>query len=90
LTQLADARAQAKVAVRINRVAAGNFGDCQSLGQGLFELRVDWGSGYRVYYAMLGSECVLILCGGKKRKQASDIVRAREYFKDYRKRTGTL
>jgi len=48
LTQLGDARAQAKIAIRINRLAAGNFGACKSLRQGLFELRIDWGPGYRV------------------------------------------
>ena len=57
-------------------LTAGNFGDCKSLGQGLYELRVDWGPGYRVYYAMIGTACVLLLCGGDKRKQAADIARA--------------
>jgi putative addiction module killer protein len=89
LTQLADARAQAKIAVRINRLAAGNFGDCKSLRQGLFELRIDWGPGYRIYYAMLGTTCVLLLCGGDKRKQASDIGRALEYLEDYQGRSRT-
>jgi putative addiction module killer protein len=89
LTQLADARAQAKIAVRINRLAAGNFGDCKSLRQGLYELRIDWGPGYRVYYAMLGTLCVLLLCGGNKRKQSSDIDRALAYLKDYKERSGT-
>ena len=89
LTQLADARAQAKIATRINRLAAGNFGDCKSLRQGLFELRIDWGPGYRVYYAMIGPACVLLLCGGDKRKQSADIARALEYLNDYKERTGT-
>lgn len=89
LTQLADVRAQAKIATRINRLAAGNFGDCKSLRQGLYELRVDWGPGYRVYYAMIGREGVLLLCGGDKRKQAADIERALEYLKDYKARSGT-
>lgn len=87
LTELADARAQAKIATRINRLAAGNFGDCKSLHQGLFELRIDWGSGYRVYYAMIGRESVLLLCGGDKRRQAADIKRALEYLKDYQERS---
>jgi putative addiction module killer protein len=86
LTQLMDARAQAKIANRINRLAVGNFGDCKSLRQGLYELRIDWGPGYRVYYAMIGKECVLLLCAGDKRKQDSDIQRAIEYLKDYRER----
>lgn len=89
LTQLADARAQAKIAVRIDRLAAGNFGDCKSLRKGLFELRIDWGPGYRSYYAMLGTACVLLLCGGDKRKQLSDIDRALEYLVDYKERTRT-
>jgi putative addiction module killer protein len=89
LTGLADARTQAKIAARINRLAAGNFGDCKSLGQGLYELRIDWGPGYRVYYAMVGKVCVLLLCGGDKRKQSQDIERAMAYLKDYRERTRT-
>ena len=59
-----------------------NFGDCKSLRQGLFELRIDWGPGYRVYYAMIGRECVLLLFGGDKRKQSSDIGRALDYLRD--------
>src|SRR5260370_2828128 len=89
LTQLADARAQAKIATRINRLAVGNFGDCKSLGQGLHELRIDWGPGYRVYYTMMGRERVLLFCGGDKRKQSSDIERALEYLKHYKERAGT-
>lgn len=89
LSELADARAQAKIAARINRLAAGNFGDCKPLGQGLFELRIGWGPGYRVYYAMIGRACVLLLCGGDKRKQSSDIERALAYLDDYKGRTGT-
>lgn len=83
LTQLADSRAQAKIIARINRLALGNFGDCKSLGRGLYVLRIDWGPGYRVYYTILGKTCVLLLCGGDKRKQESDINRALAYLKDY-------
>ena len=88
LTDLADARAQAKIASRINRLAVGNFGDCKSLRHGLYELRIDLGPGYRVYYAMLGRACVLLLCGGDKRRQSRDIERALEYLKDYKERSG--
>ena len=87
LMQLRDARAQAKIAVRINRLAAGNFGDCKPLREGLCELRIDWGPGYRVYYALVEKECVLLLCGGDKRKQSSDIARALEYLKDFKERS---
>jgi putative addiction module killer protein len=88
LSQLADVRAQAKIAARINRLAAGNFGDCRSLGQGLYELRIDWGPGYRVYYSMIGKHSVLLLRGGGKRKQSSDIERAAAYIDEYKSRTG--
>jgi putative addiction module killer protein len=89
LTRLPDARTQAKIAVRIDRLAAGNFGDCKPLRQGLCELRIDWGPGYRVYYAIVGKVSVLILCGGDKRKQTSDIDRALAYLRDYKERTRT-
>jgi putative addiction module killer protein len=87
LSELADVRAQAKIAARINRLATGNFGDCKALGQGLCELRIDWGPGYRVYYAMLGRARVLLLCGGDKRKQSADIEKALGYLSDYKERT---
>jgi putative addiction module killer protein len=89
LTRLGDARAQAKIAIRINRLAGGNSCDCKSLRQGLFELRIDWGQGYRDYYGMIGRDCVLLLCGGDKRKQSADTERALDYLKDYKERTGT-
>ncbi len=90
LSELADARAQAKIASRINRLAAGNFGDCKPLRQGVCELRIDWGPGYRVYYAMVGKVCVLLLCGGDKRKQSVDIERAAEYLRDYKERSESV
>jgi putative addiction module killer protein len=89
LAQLPDLRAQAKIAARIDRLAAGNFGDCKSLGRGLYELRIDWGPGYRVYYAIIGRLVVLLLSAGDKRKQSSDIGRAFAYLKDYRERTAS-
>ena len=89
LSQPPDARTQAKIASRINRLAAGKFGDCKALRHGLSELRIDWGPGYRVYYAMLGRVCVLLLCGGDKRKQASDIGRAFEYRKGLQRKDQT-
>jgi len=66
------------------------FADCKSLRGGLCELRIDWGPGYRVYYAMIGKTCVLLLAGGDKRKQSSDIERALAYLKDYRQRTRAI
>ena len=87
LADLDDARAAAKIVVRIDRLAAGNPGDCKPLRDGVWELRIDWGPGYRVYYAMAGRVRVLLLCGGDKRKQSADIKRAVEYWKDYQRRT---
>jgi putative addiction module killer protein len=84
---LADATAQAKIAARIARMTAGNFGDCKSLQDGVWELRIDWGPGYRVYYALADRAVVLLLCGGDKRKQAADIERAVKYWRDYQERT---
>src|SRR6267142_2710753 len=89
LSQVDDARTQAKIAARIDRLASGNFGDCKRLRHGLGELRIDWGPGYRIYYAMVGRVCVLLLCGGDKRKQSSDIDRALKFLRDYKERTGT-
>ncbi len=72
---------------RLDRVALGNFADCKSLRGGLCELRIDWGPGYWVYYSMLGKECVLLLGGGDKSKQSSDIEKALANLKDYKERT---
>lgn len=82
-----DTRTRAKIAARIARLEASNFGDCKPVGEGVWELRIDWGPGYRVYYALVGNEVVLLLCGGDKRKQAADIGRAKELLKDFRQRT---
>lgn len=87
LADLKDAQAKARVATRIARLEAGNFGDCKPVGEGVWELRIDWGPGYRVYYAVVGTEIILLLCGGDKRKQVSDIRRAAGFLKDYKRRT---
>jgi len=86
MARLADNQARARILARIDRLAVGNSGDSKHLRGGVSELRIDWGPGYRVYYAMIGKTCVLLLCGGDKRKQSSDIERAIEYLHDYRER----
>ncbi|MEX3628538.1 MAG: type II toxin-antitoxin system RelE/ParE family toxin [Burkholderia sp.] len=78
LDALADLRARARVQVRIERLAAGLAGDAKAVGEGVSELRIDYGPGYRVYYTQRRGVCVLLLCGGDKRTQARDIARARE------------
>ena len=87
LAGLKDVQTRAKIVARIDRLTAGNFGDCKALRTGLFELRIDWGPGFRVYYALVGKACILLLCGGDKSKQLSDIKRALEFLKDYKERT---
>ena len=87
LAGLGDVQARARIAARIDRLSLGNFGDCKSLREGVSELRIDWGPGYRLYYAMVGRTCVLLLCGGDKRRQSFDIDRAVEYLQDYKERT---
>ena len=89
LTQLGDARADAKIAIRINRLDRREFWRLQVAASGFVRATDRLGPGYRVYYGMIGSDCVLLLCGGDKRKQSTDIERALEYLKDYKERTGT-
>ncbi|MDR2689491.1 MAG: type II toxin-antitoxin system RelE/ParE family toxin [Azoarcus sp.] len=70
----------------INRVELGNFGDHKSCREGVWELRIDVGPGYRIYYALVGQTVVLLLCGGIKRSQDKDISRACEYWKDWQRK----
>ena len=71
---------------RINRIEFGNFGDHKSCRNGAWELRIDVGAGYRVNYAVAGTQVVLLLCGGDKRTQGADIDRACEYWLDWQGR----
>ena len=87
LNALKDPRTEARIAARLDRLVAGNFGDCKPIGDGVSELRINFGPGYRVYYAKVGRTCVLLLCAGDKRRQAVDIAAAIDYLKDYRKRS---
>ena len=78
LSALADQRAVAKIASRIERLGLGNAGDVKPVGEGVSEMRLSYGPGYRIYYKQTGKTIVLILCGGDKSSQASDIKRAKE------------
>lgn len=71
---------------RISRVAAGNFGDCKPLRDGVQELKIDFGPGYRVYLSKQGPVLVMLLCGGDKSDQSRDIDRAIAYLKDWKQR----
>lgn len=73
LDGLVDARAKARVLVRIERLATGNPGDVKPVGSGVSEMRIDYGPGYRVYFTQVGRQVVILLAGGDKRTQAADI-----------------
>src|SRR5579871_641563 len=77
---LKDLRARQKIEARLGRVRLGNFGNCRAVGDGVLELKIDFGPGYRVYFAQDGRDIVIILCGGDKQSQARDIRDARIYW----------
>ncbi|RKT22438.1 putative addiction module killer protein [Paraburkholderia sp. RAU2J] len=77
LAELADLRARAKILVRVRRAERGNFGDVRLLEEGVFEMRIDCGPGYRLYYAREGRMVYLLLCGGNKSTQQADIKHAK-------------
>lgn len=87
LQGLKDRQARARINARLARVGAGNLGDVEPVGEGVLELRVDWGPGYRIYFARLGQVIVLLLCGGDKTTQQKDINRAKTYFEDFKARS---
>jgi putative addiction module killer protein len=78
LHRLRDDNALARIVARIRRAELGNLGDCRSVGGGVMEMRVDYGPGYRVYFARQGDTIVILLCGGDKSTQHQDIDRAKE------------
>ena len=82
LSRLRDGRARAIIARRIDRIAEGNLGDIKPVGQGVSELRINVGPGYRVYLAQRGPTVVVLLCGGDKDSQARDIIRARTLLRE--------
>ena len=86
LADLADRQARARVVIRVQRMVSGNFGDCKVLTDGVCELRVDYGSGNRVYYARVAEQLLLLLVGGDKRTQQSDIETGIAYPRDWKRR----
>lgn len=83
---LRDERGQQKILARIDRAKLGNFGDHRSVGEGVGELKIAFGPGYRVYFGREGDEVVILLIGGAKDSQNEDIRQAKAYWADYRER----
>jgi putative addiction module killer protein len=86
LKSFRDRKGRAIVRTRISRLQLGLFGDAKSVGEGVNELRISFGPGYRIYYALEGKSLILLLCGGDKSTQNKDIKLAKEYWNDYGRR----
>lgn len=84
---LKDRTTIARIATRLNRVACGNLGDVKPVGDGVSELRLSFGSGYRIYFGNDGESLVVLLLGGDKGSQEKDIQTAKTYWEDYRRRS---
>lgn len=82
-TRLKDERARTLIASRLDRLAFGNAGDVKPVGEGVSELRIDYGPGYRVYFCRRGKEIIILLCGGDKRSQVKDIENAKRIAKEW-------
>lgn len=88
LNALRDRVAQARIRIRLRQVQAGNLGDCEPVGEGVIELRVHVGAGYRVYCGRHGKTMVLLLCGGDKGSQGANIKRAKDLWAEWKRRQG--
>jgi len=84
LSGLRDYQAQSRIAARLDRLAVGNSGDVRPVGGGISELRINYGPGYRVYFMRRGPVLVVLLCGGDKSTQASDIKRAKSLATEWK------
>ena len=78
-----DVRARAAIASRLNRLAAGLAGDAKPVGEGISELRVHYGPGYRIYFHRSGRTLILLLCGGDKSTQSKDIAKAKRLWEEW-------
>jgi len=83
-----DIAARQKVRIRLDRVRLGNLGKNRSVGEGVYELKIHYGPGYRVYYGLKQKTVVLLLLGGDKSSQKKDIAQAKVYWQDYKRRSG--
>ena len=85
LESVGDRATQARIRGRLRRIELGSLGDHRSVGEGLFELRLHFGPGYRVYFGQIGDEVILLLAGGAKKTQQRDIKKAKQYWYDYKR-----
>ena len=83
-----DGATAAKVTVALARVGQGNVSNCKGVGQSVFECKIDWGPGYRVYFGRDGERLVILLTGGNKKRQQRDIETAKEFWRDYKRGRG--
>lgn len=83
-TRLRDAQSKARIEIRLKRLAAGLYGNCEPVGEGVSELRMFFGPGYRVYFGEEADNIVILLCGGDKSTQKQDIKTAKDFWKEYK------
>ncbi|MBW4553103.1 MAG: type II toxin-antitoxin system RelE/ParE family toxin [Aphanocapsa sp. GSE-SYN-MK-11-07L] len=86
LDSLRDREARARIKKRLDRVALGNLGDYRSVGEAVFEFRINYGPGYRMYFAQVETLVLLLLCGGDKSTQRQDIIKAKEFWTNFNQR----
>jgi len=86
LQSLKDTKGRVKIKINIDRMSLGNFSNCKGLGDGVSELKIDFGPGYRVYYGKIDKLVILLLCGGDKPAQKKDISTAKKYWLEYKRR----
>ncbi len=84
LKSLQDVRTRKRIQNRVVRIESGNLGDHKSVGDGVFELRLHFGPGYRIYFGEVDNTIILLLCGGDKSSQSGDIDRAKAYWQEYK------
>lgn len=85
LESIRDQRTRRQIRARLTQLEYGNLGDYKSVGGGVFELRLHFGGGYRIYFGQIGNTIVLLLCGGDKSSQTRDIERAKTYWLEYKR-----